>query len=702
MMTRPGFDSLTALLAPRSVAIIGASTDPTRIGGRPIAYMLARGFAGPILPVNPNRATVQGLPAYASIADLPEIPDVAIVAVPALAAVDAVEELAALGVKGAIVFSAAFAETGAEGAALQARMTRTARAQGMRLLGPNSLGAFNDRIGFYGIFSASLEGGYPPPGRIGIASQSGAYGTHVFTVARERKIGTPLCVATGNEADVTVGDVIGWMVEDPEIDVIAAYLEGIRDAASFTAALEAARAARKPVVVMKVGRSRLGQAAARSHTASIAGNDAVTGAVLAEFGAVRARTTEEMLDIAQLATRRIYPAGNTLGMITVSGGAGVLVSDVAEDLGLAMPPMPATTQARLTQLLPFASPANPVDCTAQALNDISLVGQFTEAMVAEGGYSSVLAFFTQIGGAASIAAGLRRELGAVRARHPDRLYVLSVLARPELVAGYEADGFSVYEDPTRATVAIEAMGRLGDAFARAPGLAPPEVPPIDLPSEAPNEAEAKRLLAEAGIEAAPERACASAEAAVDAARSFGFPVVMKILSPDILHKSEIGGVLLDVATPEAVRAGFDLLHDRARQAAPDARIEGVLVAKQLEGGVECILGIHRDPVFGPIAMFGLGGIFVEIMRDVAFRRCPFGVDEAEQMIRSIRAAPLLLGARGRPPADIAALARMLARLSVLAHQAGPQLRAIDLNPVLALPAGEGAYALDAVIEVGDD
>ena len=702
MMTRPGFDSLTALLAPRSVAIIGASTDPTRIGGRPIAYMLARGFAGPILPVNPNRATIQGLPAYASIADLPAIPDVAIVAVPALAAVDAVEELAALGVKGAIVFSAAFAETGAEGAALQARMTAAARAGGMRLLGPNSLGAFNDRIGFYGIFSASLEGGYPPPGRIGIASQSGAYGTHVFTVARERKIGTPLCVTTGNEADVTVGDVIGWMVEDPEIDVIAAYLEGIRDAASFTAALEAARAARKPVVVMKVGRSRLGQAAARSHTASIAGNDAVTGAVLAEFGAVRARTTEEMLDIAQLATRRIYPAGNTLGMITVSGGAGVLVSDVAEDLGLAMPPMPAATQARLTQLLPFASPANPVDCTAQALNDISLVGQFTEAMVAEGGYSSVLAFFTQIGGAASIAAGLRRELGAVRARHPDRLYVLSVLASPELVAGYEADGFSVFEDPTRATVAIEAMGRFGDAFARAPRLAPPEVPPIDLPSEAPNEAEAKRLLAEAGIEAAPERACASAEAAVDAARSFGFPVVMKILSPDILHKSEIGGVLLDVATPEAVRAGFDLLHDRARQAAPDARIEGVLVAKQLEGGVECILGIHRDPVFGPIAMFGLGGIFVEIMRDVAFRRCPFGVDEAERMIRSIRAAPLLLGARGRPPADIAALALMLARLSVLAHQAGPQLRAIDLNPVLALPAGEGAYALDAVIEVGDD
>ncbi|GGF15511.1 pimeloyl-CoA synthetase [Aliidongia dinghuensis] len=694
------FSSLTGLLAPRSVAIIGASSDPTRIGGRPIAAMLRRGFQGRIMPVNPNRATVQDLPAFASIADLPEVPDVAIVAVPAEAAVAAVEELAGRGVKGAIVFSAAFAEVGAEGAALQARMAAAARVGGMRLLGPNALGAFNDRIGFYGIFSASLETGYPPPGRIGIASQSGAYGTHVFAVARERRLGTPVCVTTGNEADVTVGDVIGWMAEDPDIDVITAYLEGIRDAESFLAALEAARAAKKPVVVMKVGRSRLGQAAARSHTASIAGDDAVTDAVLAEYGAVRARTTEELLDIAQLATRRIYPARNTLGVITVSGGAGVLVSDAAEELGLAMPPMPVAAQERLTRLLPYAAPANPVDCTAQALNDISLVGQFTEAMVADGDYSSVLAFFTHTGWAASIASGLRRELGGVRTRHPDRLYVLSVLASPELVAGYEAEGFSVYGDPTRATVAIAAMGKFGAAFAHEPGLPPPDVPPITLPAETPNEAEAKRLLAEAGIAAAPERACTTAEAAVEAASAFGFPVVMKILSPDILHKSEIGGVLLDVATADDVRAGFALLIERARHHAPDARLEGVLVAKQLNGGVECILGIHRDPVFGPIAMFGLGGIFVEVMRDVAFRRCPFGEDVADEMIRSIKAAPLLLGARGRPPADIPALARMLARLSVLAYQAGPRLTSIDLNPVVALPAGEGAYALDAVIELG--
>jgi acyl-CoA synthetase (NDP forming) len=340
-----------------------------------------------------------------------------------------------------------------------------------------------------------------------------------------------------------------------------------------------------------------------------------------------------------------------------------------------------------------------VDCTAQAFNDMSLVGTFMESMVADGGYGSVLAFFTQTGGAASIAPRLREQLAGVQRRHPDRLYVLSVLASPALVAGYEADGFTVFEDPTRATIAIHAMGMLGDAFARRPGLPPPAIPAIELPDSTPDEAAAKRLLALAGIEAAPERACTTAAEAAQAASEFGFPVVMKILSPDILHKSEIGGVLLDVATPDAVQAGFALLLDRARTAAPAARIQGALVAKQLRGGVECILGIHRDPVFGPIAMFGLGGIFVEILQDVAFRRCPFGEDTAETMIRSIRAAPLLMGARGRPAADIPALARMLSRLSVFAHQAGPRLLSVDLNPVLALPAGEGAYALDAVIEL---
>jgi acetate---CoA ligase (ADP-forming) len=288
----------------------------------------------------------------------------------------------------------------------------------------------------------------------------------------------------------------------------------------------------------------------------------------------------------------------------------------------------------------------------------------------------------------------------VKAKYPDRLYILSVIVPPERRAELEEDGWVVHEDPTRAVTAIAAMGRFGEAFAAGASLPPPTVPKVVLPAATPTESEAKRLLAQAGIASAPEQECADADAAVAAAARFGFPVVMKILSPDILHKSEIGGVLLGIADAASVRDGFATLIDRAKRAAPQARIEGVLVAKQLQGGVECILGIDRDPVFGPIAMFGLGGIFVEVMKDVVFRRAPFGVDVAEAMIRSIKGAPLLLGARGRQPTDIRALAEMLARLSVFAHQAGPKLQSIDLNPVFAMPEGQGAFAADAVIEVG--
>ena len=691
--------ALGRLLHPRSVAVIGASDDALRIGGRPIAYMRSQGYRGRLLPVNPNRPQIQGLPAFTSVAALPETPDVAIVAVAARLAPQVVADLGVRGTAAAIVFSAGFAEMGEEGARLQQQMVEAARASGIRLLGPNSLGVLNPRIGFYGSFTSVVEIGFPGAGRVGIASQSGAYGSHILGLAREFGIGVSSCVMSGNECDISLGELVHAFVEDEDTDVVAVYSEGIRDGDRLLAALEAARQARKPVVMMKVGTSAVGSAAAQSHTASIAGNDAVTDAVLAEFGVVRARSTEHMLDVARLATRRIYPANNTLGVITVSGGAGVIVSDAAELAGLPMPEMPAAAQQHLKALIPFAAPRNPVDCTAQFMNDLSIAGRFTEAVVEEGGYQSILGFFTYTVSADSIAEDLRAQLKAVRDKHPDRLFVLSILASKARVRQYEADGFTVFEDPARAVAAIEAMGRFGRAFARRPGLPPPSVPQVALPAGTPSEAEAKRVLAEAGIAVAPERACATAADAVAAAEALGFPVVMKILSPDILHKSEIGGVLLNVASADAVCEGFATLMDRAKQAAPAARIEGVLVARQLCGGVECILGIQRDPVFGPVAMFGLGGIFVEVLKDVVLQQCPFGEDVAERMIRSIQGAPLLLGARGKPPVDVKALAAMLARLSVFAHQAGPRLQSIDLNPVFALPEGQGAFAADAMIEV---
>jgi acyl-CoA synthetase (NDP forming) len=569
----------------------------------------------------------------------------------------------------------------------------------MRLVGPNCLGLFNAALGYFPIFSASFENGWPLPGRVGIASQSGAYGTHLFAAARDRGIGTPVLVTTGNEADIQVADVIHWMAGSEEVEVIAAYVEGVGDGARFVAALEATRAARKPVVLMKVGRSALGEAAARSHTASIAGDDRVFDAVLAEFGAVRARTTEELLDIAYVAGKRVYPTRNTLGVVTISGGAGVLISDAAEAAGLPMPEMPEDAQARLKALVPFASPRNPVDCTAQAFNDMTVIGRFAESMVAEGGYSSIIAFFTQWGASPSMAPRLRAELKGVLERHPDRLFVLSILAPTERVREWEADGFLCIEDPSRAVVALAAMGVFGAGFARSPAT-PAALSAVELPEAAPNEAEAKRILAGAGIPMVPERACRSAEDAVAAAREFGFPVVAKLLSPDILHKSEIGGVLLDLGDEAAVQAGFATLLARAAERAPGARVDGVLAARQVRGAVEIALGVTRDPVFGPVAMVGLGGVFIEVFRDVAFRRCPVDEAQAEGMIRALRGFPLLDGARGRPRADVPALARALVALSRFAAAAGPRLLSAEINPLMVLPEGEGVLAADAVIELG--
>ena len=693
------FASLTPLLAPRSVAVLGASSDPTRISGRPIAYMKSQGFQGALYPINPNRTEIQGLKAYASILDVPEVPDVAIVAVASEVAAAAVDDLGKKGVKAIVMFTAGFAEMDDAGAAAQDKMVATARSYGMRILGPNCLGVFDARRAYYATFSSSFDSGWPVPGRIGIASQSGAYGTHLYTLARNRGIGASVCIMTGNEGDVTMGECIGWLAENPEVDVITVYAEGIREASGLIAALEVARAAKKPVIMQKVGRSELGTKAAKSHTASIAGDDAVTEAIMNEFGVFRASNSEQMLDIAHTATRKIYPVRNTLGVITVSGGAGVLISDVAESVGLAMPEMPLATQKRLRDLVPFCAPRNPVDATAQVTNDPTLINTFTDAMIHDGGYATVLGFFSMTASSKRWPV-IREQLNIAKDKYPDRLYVLSVIAPPERTAELETDGWVVHEDPTRAVVAIDAMGRFGAAFAKPAGAPGPTVPAVTLPAATPTEAEAKRLLATAGIQSAPEAECTGADAAVAAAEKFGYPVVMKILSPDILHKSEIGGVLLDVSDASGVRAGFALLLERAKTAAPMARIEGVLVAKQLKGGVECIMGIHRDPVFGPVAMFGLGGIFVEILKDVVFRRCPFGPDVAEDMIRSIKGAPLLLGARGRKKADVKALADTLSRLSAFAMMAGPTLQSVDLNPVFAMPEGEGAFAVDAVVEVG--
>ena len=696
-MSQSDFKAFGSLMNPRSIAILGASDNPERIGGRSLGYMLQRRFDGDLWPVNPNRSAVQGLKAFALVGDLPSAPDVAILALAAKLVPDAIDDLAAIGTKSAVIFSSGFAEVDVAGTALQTEVIERARRGGIRILGPNTLGLVNPRINFWGTFTSTFESGWPKPGRIGIASQSGAYGAHMLSSAISRGLGVSGFITTGNEADLTTADAIGWLAEDDGTDVIVAYLEGIRDGAKLVDALDAARSAHKPVIVMKAGRSKLGAAAAQSHTASLAGNDAVADAVLREMGAIRIESTQQALDFAQAAMARIYPVGNTLGVLTVSGGAGILIADDAEQLGLPMPEMPMAAQSELTQLLSFAATRNPVDCTAQALNQLELVGEFGLRMVEAGGYKSILIFFSQAGGAKSIVSGLRAELQKVLAAAKDRLCVLSVLGPEDVIQQYQNDGWLVYDDPARAVAAIAAMGRLGDSFAQVAQSLPTSTASTPILTQTPNEAVAKSIFASAGVTVAEERLTKSKPEALAAAEAIGFPVVMKIVSPDILHKTEIGGVLTNVDSPASAEAGFDTLIARAKSKAPTARLDGVLVARKIVGGIECIMGITRDPVFGPIAMFGLGGIHVEVLKDVVLRRCPFGHREADAMIRSIRSFALLEGVRGAAPVDLAALSRMLSCLSQLAVDLGPNLKSIDANPVIATQ--DGAWAVDAAIEI---
>lgn len=699
-------DGLRLLLEPRSVALIGASDDPNRIGGRPIRYMLEAGFPGPIYPVNRKRETVQGLAAYPSISDTPTPADCAIIAVPAKIVVETLEACAARGVGSAIVFSSGFSETGGDGEALQAEIAEIARRSQMRVLGPNCLGVLSFRARFFATFSSTGEGGYTEPGPLAIVSQSGAYGTHLYAVARNRRVGVSHVITTGNECDVDVAECISWAVKRDDVKVIAAYAEGVQDGPALIAALDAARAARKPVIFMKVGRSAEGAAAAASHTASLAGSDEIYDAVFRQFGAYRAETTEEMLDVAYACTGGIYPAGRRVGLVTISGGVGAQMADHAARRGLDVAPMPEEAQARLRALIPFAAPRNPVDATAQIFNDLSLIGKNFTLMLEAGGYEIGIAFFTIAAAAPAIVDPLVEELEVLRAQFPDRLLILSLLGPPEIVDRYREAGYLTFEDPCRAIDAAAALARFGAEFDTSPKMSSSGVVggrprrAAGIPSRRLSEWESREIVGAAHIPLAPARLVASAKEAAAAAREFSGPVALKINGPDFSHKTEVDGVSLGVAAEDAAAAYTELLA-RVQAAAPNCEAREAIVAPMVTGGVETILGIQSDPVFGPAVMFGLGGIFTEVFRDVAFRLAPFGRDEALALIEETKGSRLLRGHRGRPPCDIEALAEALVDLSRFAADHSDRLGSVDLNPFIVQPEGQGCMALDCLVVLDD-
>lgn len=680
--------SLDPLCNPASIAVIGASSDQRKVSGRPIQILRDAGYAGRILPINPNRSELQGFAAFPSIGAVEGPVDLALVAVPARAVADALEQCGAAGVRSAVVFGSGFAEVGGEGVAAQHHLAGIAAKHGMRLLGPNCMGLFNCRSRAYVTFATVFSQGWPEPGPIGLVSQSGAFGAYCFARARALGLGLSYGLTTGNEADVHIAECLAFLAEDPGTEIIIGYLEGCRDGPALERALALCAERRKPVILLKVGRSALGAETAQSHTAAMAGDDAVFEAVLARHGAHRAETVDALFDVALTAlTKPRLPRGR-VGFVTVSGGAGVLMVDAAEAAGLSVPPLPEDAQASLRRKLSFAMVRNPVDTTGIILDDPTVLPEILEALSTRAEVEAVVGFYAGMG-LSDAAPELRRALTEAQVKRPDVRLVAATLTNEETRRAFAAAGIPTFEDPARAIAALAALHGIEKAWARRAGGAPPDVPSVPAPDGPVNEHQAKALLARAGIPVAAERLATTAEDAAAAAAAIGFPVALKLLSAGLAHKSEIGGVALSLASAEAVREAAA----RMLAGAPAGlRIDGLLVAPMADG-FELMLGTHVDPVFGPVVMVATGGVYAEILADRVLRPAPVSAMEALEMIRSLRGFPILNGARGRRPADIGAAADALARLSVLAVHWRDRVSAIDINPFMV--AAAGATAVDA-------
>ncbi|MFY3432337.1 acetate--CoA ligase family protein [Achromobacter mucicolens] len=704
-MNPSALPSLSRLFDPQGIAIVGASATPGKIGAMPVGLLLQHGYGGRIVPVNPRADTIAGLPAVPGLDALDADIDLAILAVPAAHAAQALECARPGQVGAAVVFTSGFSETGAQGAAEQDRLCAIARERGIRLLGPNCLGFMNVRRNVYATFSPAPANGVVAAGGIGMVTQSGAFGAYAYSMARERGLGLSHWISTGNEADIDVADCIEWLAGDTHTRVIMAYMEGCRDGAKLRRALSAARAAGKPVVVTKIGRTQAGAQAAASHTAALAGDDAVYDALFRQYGALRARTIEEFFNLGYaLDTWKRPPQGRRLGIFTISGGVGALMADDAADSGLTLPEPAADAQARLLERVPFASGRNPVDVTGQAVAEPGLLLATADDMLADGRYDALAVFLAAAGSSEALWPTFEAFARQMQARHPDVPLAISALFPPARRRELERLGCLVFPDPSAAVRTIAAVAAMTSHSGRVTTQADPAPASADNAPlrETYTEIQAMELLRDAGMPASPSTLAVDADAAVRAAgdlRAAGqdIPVVLKVVSPDITHKSDVGGVKLSIRGEDAVRRAYVDIMAAVSQHRPDARVEGVLVAPMAPKGVECIAGVHCDPVFGPVVMFGLGGVFVEVLKDVSFRLAPFGRDEALDMIREIKGYALLQGARGAPPCDVDALADALATLSRFAHARAGEFSSVEINPLLALPEGQGAVALDAVV-----
>lgn len=693
-------DSLECFLRPTAVAVMGASDDPTRIGGRPLRYLIEAGFSGAIAPINPNRSYVQGLKAYKSILDVPYPVDCALVVVPTQQATDAVMQAIAAGVKGILILTAGYAETGPQGLRQQQKMVEAARAAGVRILGPNCLGVFDTRHRTYLTFSGVFEDVVGTEGKLGLISQSGGFAGEIVKLAAQRRVHFASWITTGNEADVDLGEALEYFAADPGIRVIGAFLEGVRESHAFLKGLEQARRERKPVILLKAGRSEAGAAAIKSHTANLAGQDRVYDAVFSRYGAYRANTIDEMLDVMYAAQSGILPRGNRLAIVTTSGGNGALAADYAIEEGFQLVPPMVQVQEGIYRLCENAAAANPVDLTAKVGHEPAILGNTIDLLLDSGQYDCLYVFVGLAAGMTALKEPIWEVLRDLPARYPDIPITLSLTASADLLERYEKAGYLLVPDASRAMTVLGALRSFATGFER-PVTPPMDVPASSLPripaGQVFTEPEAKALLNGIGIPSLPEIFVKNAREAQSAVPTATTSWAIKVVSPDIVHKSDVGGVQLDVATA-SVGSAVAAMAQKVRQHMPAARIDGYLLSPMMVSKLEFFMGIQFDEVFGPMVMVGAGGVMIELLHDVACRMAPITSGDAIEMLQSLKTFPVLKGYRASPPADIEAFATAISALSELAWVNASTLKSLEVNPMVINTAGAGIVALDAVIE----
>lgn len=689
--------SLSPFFSPRGVAIVGASREPTKLGYGLARNLVQSGYPGAVHFVNPRGGELLGRPIYRQIADLPDPVDLAVLLVPPQFVPDALRACAERHIPAAIIASGGFRETGAEGAALEAQCLEIARQHGIRLIGPNCIGLVNTHLPMDTTF---LQPPPPPPGEVAFISHSGAICAAVIDWVRGQGFGFSHLISLGNQADVNETDVLGPVAEDRFTRVLTLYLEGISNGRRFTE--QAARITpHKPIVALKVGRFAAGQRAAASHTGALAGQEAAFDAAFEKAGVLRAGTSEEMFQWARALAWCPLPRGRRIAVLTNAGGPGVTASDALELNGLCLADLSAGTHAALMGLLPpAASLHNPVDMLASATPE--QYAGCLELLLADEGVDGVIVI-TPPPPASSAGAVVKGLIPLIQvSEKPVILTLMGEQLIQEGVAFARAAQVVEYRFPEWAASAMGVLARYAEIRSR-PAYKPEGVT-VDRPaaeaalaaaSSGWLDAEAANALLDAyGIPTVRPRLAVTAEQAAALADEMGYPLVLKLASPDISHKSDVGGVLLNLRDAAAVRAGFGAVLERAQKARPDARLEGVHLQRMVPNGQEVIVGVVQDPQFGPLVMFGSGGVEVEGLKDVAFALAPLSLAEAEGLLEKTWAGRKLKGFRNLPPADRQAVLQVLVRLAQLALE-NPQVLEIEINPLRVLSTQQGAFALDA-------